>query len=47
MRPRFDFVIESIPGAGAGTDVTVTVQSVGGGDVAKVHAALDQVLYCV
>lgn len=47
MRPCFDFVVKSIPWAGAGTDVTVTVQFVRGGDVAKVHSALDQVLDCV
>lgn len=35
LRPRFDFVIESIPRTGAGTAVMVTVQSVRGGDVPR------------
>lgn len=44
MRPRPDLVVQSVPGTVSASNIPVTVQMVGGRDVAMAYSALDQIL---
>lgn len=44
MWPRPDLVVQSVPGTVSASNIPVTVQMVGGRDVAMVNSALDQIL---
>lgn len=44
MWPRPDLVVQSVPGTVSAPNIPVTVQMVGGRDVAMAYSALDQIL---